>query len=364
MNRIIISVTNDLVTDQRLLRTCECFNDLGYEILLIGRKMKHSFDIEFPFKTYRFRLLFNKGFLFYAEYNLRLFFKLLTTKKQLLMANDLDTLLPNYMASKINPCPLIYDSHEYFTEVPELIKRPKVRSFWLRLEEFIFPKLKNVITVNRKIADLYEAKYKVKVTAIRNLPKSSKGQKTKFKVPAIKDERIILYQGSLNVGRGIELMIAAMEFLEDHLLILAGDGDICSELKQQVDQSGLQDRVIFLGKLRPEDLAGLTEQADIGLSLEEDLGLNYRFCLPNKVFDYINAGIPILVSDLPLLRELVDSYKVGEYLVERDPKVLASQIEQMISKKKIYLSSLKQAAEALNWDKEKKVFIEFIKNIE
>lgn len=326
--------------------------------------MKNSFDIDLPYKTYRFKLLFNTGFLFYAEYNLRLFIKLLLTKKQLLMANDLDTLLPNYMVSNINNCPLIYDSHEYFTEVPELINRPKVRSFWLRLEEFIFPKLKNVITVNDKIAGLYETKYKVQVTAVRNLPKLLKDQVTKLKVPAVKNERMILYQGSLNVGRGIELMIAAMEFLDDHVLILAGDGDICSELKEQVNQSSWQDRIIFLGKLKPADLRGLTHQADIGLSLEEDLGLNYRYCLPNKVFDYINSGIPILVSDLPLLRELVSNYKVGEYLTERDPKVLATLIQHMIVKKNSYLASLKKAAGELNWNKEKKIFIEFIKNIE
>lgn len=326
--------------------------------------MKNSFDIDLPYKTYRFKLLFNTGFLFYAEYNLRLFIKLLLTKKQLLMANDLDTLLPNYMVSNINNCPLIYDSHEYFTEVPELINRPKVRSFWLRLEEFIFPKLKNVITVNDKIAGLYETKYKVQVTAVRNLPKLLKDQVTKLKVPAVKNERMILYQGSLNVGRGIELMIAAMEFLDDHVLILAGDGDICSELKEQVNQSSWQDRIIFLGKLKPADLRGLTHQADIGLSLEEDLGLNYRYCLPNKVFDYINSGIPILVSDLPLLRELVSNYKVGEYLTERDPKVLATLIQHMIRNKNSYLASLKKAAGELNWNKEKKIFIEFIKNIE
>lgn len=326
--------------------------------------MKNSFDIDLPYKTYRFKLLFNTGFLFYAEYNLRLFIKLLLTKKQLLMANDLDTLLPNYMVSNINNCPLIYDSHEYFTEVPELINRPKVRSFWLRLEEFIFPKLKNVITVNDKIAGLYETKYKVQVTAVRNLPKLLKDQVTKLKVPAVKNERMILYQGSLNVGRGIELMIAAMEFLDEHVLILAGDGDICSELKEQVNQSSWQDRIIFLGKLKPADLRGLTHQADIGLSLEEDLGLNYRYCLPNKVFDYINSGIPILVSDLPLLRELVSNYQVGEYLTERDPKVLATLIQHMIRNKNSYLASLKKAAGELNWNKEKKIFIEFIKNIE
>lgn len=357
-------MTNDLATDQRLIRTCECFNDMGYEILLIGRKMKHSFDINFPFKTYRFNLLCNSGFFFYAEYNLRLFLKLLVTRKQFLLANDLDTLLPNYIVSRLNNCPLIYDSHEYFTEVPELISRPKVRRFWLRLEELIFPKLKNVSTVNYKLASLYESKYGVKVVAIRNLPKPIITPNKQQIIPATDRRKKIIYQGSLNMGRGIELMIESMAFLDDHLLILAGDGDIKLKLEHQVIQSGLQDRIIFIGKLRPEELSGLTQQADVGLSLEEDLGLNYRYCLPNKVFDYINAGVPVLVSDLPLLKELILTHRVGEYLPVRNPEALAKIIRQMISTKTVYLQAISDAKKELNWDNEKKIFIEFINNIE
>lgn len=166
------------------------------------------------------------------------------------------------------------------------------------------------------------------------------------------------------MGRGLELMIDAMPYLKSYLLVLAGDGDLMDSLKLRVKEKQLKDSVIFLGKLQPDELVNLTKQADLGLSLEEDLGLNYRYCLPNKVFDYINARIPVLVSELPLLQELLKQYKVGEYLKKRNPKSLAATIEKIIVNKSNYLQELERAATDLNWENEKKILIEFIEKIE
>lgn len=337
---------------------------MGFEILLIGRQLKNSLGVNNPYKTIRFHLLFNKGFLFYAEYNLRLFFKLLFIKKEFLYANDLDTLLPNFLVSKLSSCTLIYDSHEYFTEVPELISRPRTRSFWKKLESLIFPRLKNIITVNQKLADIYSLQYRVPVTVIRNVSNACQKKEVTPLDFLKKDQKMILYQGALNMGRGLELMIDAMPYLKNYLLILAGDGDIMDSLKLRVKEKQLKENVIFLGKLQPDELVNVTQQADLGLSLEEDLGLNYRYCLPNKVFDYINAGIPVLVSELPLLQELLKQYKVGECLKKRNPKSLAVAIEKIIVNKSNYLEELDRAAADLNWENEKKILIEFIKNIE
>jgi len=159
-------------------------------------------------------------------------------------------------------------------------------------------------------------------------------------------------------------MIDAMPYLKNYLLVLAGEGDIIEPLKLRVKEKQLKESVIFLGKLQPDELVNLTKQADLGLSLEEDLGLNYRYCLPNKVFDYINARIPILVSELPMLQELLKQYKVGECLRKRNPKSLAVAIEKIIVNKSDYLQELERAAADLNWENEKKILIEFIKTIE
>lgn len=364
MNRIIISVTNDLTTDQRVAKTCDCFNELGYDILLIGRKVQSSLKYEDEYKTIRFRLLFNTGFLFYAEFNTRLFFKLLFLKKELLWSNDLDTLLPNYLVSKLFSKKLIYDSHEYFTEVPELIGRKRTRSFWLFIEKMIFPKLKNVITVNEKLAEIYSQKYHVPVTVIKNVPFDKRFKDPKTIKFGEANQKVIIYQGSLNMGRGLELMIDTMPYLKNCILVILGDGYMLQKLKSRAATLGLQEKVLFLGKVIPKDLHGFTKNADLGISLEEDLGLNYRYALPNKLFDYIQAKIPVIASDLPLFNNMLTEFKVGEILRKRDTKSLSSLIEYVLSNREQYLKPLKKASDCYNWNNEKKVLIEFIKTID
>lgn len=314
-------------------------------------------------------MLFSKGFFFYAEFNTRLFWTLLLERKSLLYANDLDTLLPNFLVSKISLTPLVFDSHEYFTEVPELQNRPYVNSFWEKLEAFIFPQLKNVITVNEKLATIYSEKYNVPVTAIKNVPELIPLEKfNSIETTVVRSDgesrKTLIYQGALNLGRGIELMIDCMELLPEVKLLIVGDGDISEELKMRVKTRNLEDRIAFTGRLMPENLKELTPTAAIGLSLEEDMGLNYRYALPNKIFDYIHAGIPVIVSDLPVMSDLVSQSEIGEILKERTPKGLAELIRTVLSNAASYRENLGEAARKFNWNEEKKVFQKFIERIE
>lgn len=353
MKRIIVSVTNDLVTDQRVYKVCKTLEKLNFEILLIGRKLKNSPEIHRTYKTYRMRLLFNKGFMFYAEYNFRLFFKLFFTKKSVLLSNDLDTLLPNYLVSRIQRKKLVYDSHELFTEVPELISRPRVQKIWLTIEKWILPKLKHCYTVCDSIAEYYNNKYNQNFKVIRNLPEKS--DPTKGNLPInTQNKKTIIYQGAVNIGRGIELMIQTMKFLNNHVLIVVGDGDILEDLKSLTKNEELEKKVLFLGRKTPDELKKITPKADLGVSLEEDLGLSYHYALPNKIFDYIHAGIPVLVSDLPEMKRIIKKYNVGEVILKRNPEDLAKQIETILKKGKALLEpNLKIAAKELVWDYER-----------
>ena len=351
LKRIVISVTNDLTTDQRVEKTCEALSEIGYDVVLVGRKLKTSLPIQKNYKTVRFRLLFNKGFLFYAEFNIRLFIFLLFTKKNLLFSNDLDTLLPNYLLSLLQQKTLVFDSHELFSEIPELVTKPRIKNFWLYLEKKLIPKLKNVITVSNSIKNHYLNLYGVSATVVRNIPKIQKIDPKEFDVNT-DEKKIILYQGAVNIGRGIELMIDTMPLLDKYLFIVIGDGDILKELKEKVKLQNLNNKVKFLGKKSPEELKKLTLSASIGMSLEEDLGLNYRYALPNKVFDYLHANIPVIIADLPEMRALIEKYSFGEILTERSPEVLAKILKQMTTKS--YKKELAMAKEKLNWSKEKK----------
>jgi len=136
--RIIISVVSDLVTDQRVHRTAATLYREGHEVVLVGRKKRESLAINREYNTVRFKLWWEKGPMFYAAYNLRLFFYLLFHRADVLVSNDLDTLLPTYIISNLQRSKLLYDTHEYFTEVPELVSRPQVQKIWkLILKELI-----------------------------------------------------------------------------------------------------------------------------------------------------------------------------------------------------------------------------------
>ena len=350
MKRILISVTNDLTTDQRVEKTCEVLSEIGYDVLLVGRKLKKSLPIQRSYKTIRFRLLFNVGFLFYAEFNIRLFIFLLFTKKDLLFSNDVDTLLPNYIISKLQNKKLVFDSHELFSEIPELVHKKRVKNVWLFLEKKLIPKLQTVITVSDSIKKHYQNLYGISAIVIRNIPVIKTINPKEFEIET-NGKKIILYQGSVNIGRGIELMIETMPLLEEYIFVIIGDGDITEKLKNKVTNLSLVDRVKFLGKKTPNELKKLTPNATIGISLEEDLGLNYRYALPNKIFDYLHANVPVIVADLKEMKTLISNYSFGKVLQERSTECLAKTIKSMefISYKK----ELKDAKEELNWSIEK-----------
>jgi glycosyltransferase involved in cell wall biosynthesis len=361
LKRILISVTNDLTTDQRVEKTCEVLSEIGYDVLLVGRKLKKSLPIQRNYKTIRFRLLFNKGFLFYAEFNIRLFIFLLFTKKDLLFSNDLDTLLPNYIIGKLQNKKLVFDSHELFSEIPELVNKQQVKNVWVYLEKTIIPKLQNVITVSDSIKNHYHNLYGISAIVIRNIPKIKKISQKNFEIDA-KGKKVILYQGSVNIGRGIELMIDTMALLDEYLFIVIGDGDILEQLNEKVSNLSLHNKVKFLGKKTPEELKELTPNATIGMSLEEDLGLNYRYALPNKIFDYLHANVPVIVADLPEMRSLIKKHPIGEILIERTPKTLAKTIISMTNNS--YEKELKTAKKELNWSKEKEKLISIFSKLD
>jgi glycosyltransferase involved in cell wall biosynthesis len=363
--KIIVSVTNDLVTDQRVNRVCTSLLELNYEVVLVGRKLINSLPLNRRYQIKRFNLWFNKGFLFYANYNIRLFFFLLFSKSTILWSNDLDTLPANYLISKLKGVKLVYDSHEYFTEVPELVNRPKIQRIWLTIEQWIFPKLKNVITVSEEIAKVYANKYNTTITVIRNLPFKTKDF---FQVKDIKKEGInlVIYQGAVNVNRGIEPLIEAMQFVENTTLCIIGDGDVFDDVVLKVRALKLEDKITLLGKIPLELLPHYTFQGNLGVSLEENVGLNYKYALPNKLFDYINAGLPVLTSNLPEMQAIVNKYNVGETLSEITPKAISEKLNELFSNKAklaTYAENSLKAKEELCWEIEKQKLYAFIKEI-
>lgn len=348
LEKIIVSVTNDLTTDQRVDKVCNTLYNGGYEVLLIGKKHKNSKPFHRNYATKRIKLLFQKGVLFYAEFNLRLFFFLLFSKKTILLANDLDTLMPNYLVGKLQRKKVVFDSHELFSEIPELVHRPFVKKIWTLLENWILPNLKNAYTVCDSIALYYAKKHTTKFNVIRNLPMYKNSNRVGEFLFDTSEKKVILYQGAVNVGRGLELMIDSMTFLPNCIFVIIGTGDIFKELEAWIKKKNLGNQIKLLGQISPQKLHTITPLAHLGVSLEEDLGLNYRFALPNKIFDYIQAEVPVLVSDLPEMKKIVMDFKVGEIVSNRTPKILAKQIEKLLEKN--FSIALKVAKNDLIWE--------------
>jgi glycosyltransferase involved in cell wall biosynthesis len=369
MKKAIVSVINDLATDQRVHKTCMCLHKLGFDVLLVGRQLKESMPMD-PrvYKTHRMNLFFTKGVPFYLEYHVSLFFYLLLKPAHLLVANDLDTLLPNYLHAKLKGAKLVYDTHEYFCYVPELIHRPLKQKIWLAVEKLIFPKLKTIITVNDSIAETYQNEYGRKLHVIKNVPAKSNfiyepsEQKTKAELGLPSDKKVVILQGAgINVNRGAEEMIDAMHYLSDVVFLIVGSGDVIEELKLKVLMLKLEHKVFFIKKVPFKEMLQYTRIADIGISLDKDTSLNYYFSLPNKLFDYLHSGIPVLVSPLVEIKRILTEFNVGEMIENHDPKHIAEKIKFMLSSESKMLewkANAKLAAEKYCWENEEKKLIE------
>ncbi|MDQ3191523.1 MAG: glycosyltransferase [Bacteroidota bacterium] len=361
MKRVIVSVINDLVTDQRVNKVCSTLTENGFDVLLVGRKLKTSLSMDVrAYETHRMKLIFTKGFLFYAEYNIRLFFFLLIKKADIYHANDLDTLLPNYLLSKLKNKALVYDSHEYFCFVPELINRPMVQNVWLKIEQWIFPKLTYVFTVNDSIAEAYEKHYQVKPLVIRNVPSKKTFEnialKTRIELNLPENKSIILLQGAgININRGAEEALMAMQYIQDAVLVIIGGGDVLNKLKEITHKLQLENKVIFKSKMPFNQLIQYTRCADAGITLDKADNPNYAFSLPNKLFDYIHSGIPVLASGLIEIKKIFSRYNVGELIDNHNPEHIADKLNFMIHNKEMHALWRENALLAsmeFNWENE------------
>jgi glycosyltransferase involved in cell wall biosynthesis len=364
----IVSVINDLVSDVRVRKNCEALMESGYEVILVGRLLPNSPQMPvWPWQSHRMRLLFRSGPIFYFFFQIRLFLFLLFKRADLLFANDLDTLAPNFILSRLKSIPLVYDSHELFCEVPELRNSPIKRSIWKSIERFIVPRLNYCLTVNDSIANIFYQEYQTYFISVRNIPPAQDAAHlmTRAKLGLPTNKYILLLQGAgINVERGAEELVDAMAYLDEHLLLIIGSGDVWPVLEQKA--KSLPTKVRLIARLPKEQLVSYTHAADLGISVDKDTNLNYHFSLPNKVFDYIHAGLPILASRLPEIEQLVSRHQVGEFIDSHDPKHIAERIRGMLTSERFpeYKRNALKAAETLTWQNEKQKLLKLLSEVQ
>ncbi|MBK9272102.1 MAG: glycosyltransferase [Saprospiraceae bacterium] len=356
---IYLITTSDWSYDQRLQRISESLQNAGYAIVPISR-LKHKKQILSP-NHRTISPLFERTLLFYLEYNIRLFYILLINQWDIVYSVDADSLLAASLAKWLKRKQLIFDAHEYFEESPEIVNKPFVKWVWESICKFGIPKANLCLTVSQSLADTLGKKYNVNFLTIRNLPL----QKESGGVYAPFEKKIIWYQGVLNVGRGLEQMIAAMVRLTDFELHMAGEGDLSNDLRKLVDELGLSSRVKFLGWKHPDHLHQLASEACIGINLLDGFSGNYYHSLANKTFDYIQAGLPGIHMDFPEYRNLKKQYGAIQLIPELSEESIIAAIKQMIDP--VYYTQLKQecfaAAKILIWEEEEKWLLEGLKKV-
>lgn len=324
MKRIVFTVTNDLSFDQRMDRICSTLAANGYECVLIGRKRRHSLKLEpKDYEQVRIPCLFEKGKLFYLEYNLKLWWYLLFLRMNALCAIDLDTILPVWAVSRLRRKPFIYDAHEYFTEMEEIVSRPLIQKAWKVLERFMMKRIQHAYTISEGYAEMYKKRYGVAFQVIRNVPFLNGLEEIAT------DQRYLIYQGALNVGRGLEETLKAMPQLKECTLKVFGDGPNAGSLRSLAKSLQLNGQVEFKGMLRPEDLKPETHRAWLGLTLFSETGLHHRHSLANRFFDYLHAGVPQIAMDYPEYRAFNQKHEVAVLIPELTPEAIAKAVHDL-----------------------------------
>ncbi|WP_375434001.1 glycosyltransferase [uncultured Hymenobacter sp.] len=354
--RLYFTVTTDLNYDQRMQRICGSLAAAGYDVRLIGRQWSNSRPLApQPYYQHRLRCWFQRGKLFYLEYNVRLLLYLLPRRAAVWCAIDLDTAVPVWLRARLGGQPFVYDAHELFTEVPEVVARPAVQRAWRQVERFIVPRADLVYTVGPALARVFEERYGRPVEVVRNISRLLDAALPPTSAPPAAG--YILYQGALNAGRGLEALLEAMPQVAGRLVV-CGEGDLSESLRVRAAALGLlaSGQVEFRGFVLPDALREVTQEAALGVMLLENQGLSYYYSLANKFFDYLHAGIPQVVVDFPEYRALNDQYEVAEIVPNLEPATLAATLNYLLRDNPARYQQLaencRRARCELNWQHE------------
>jgi glycosyltransferase involved in cell wall biosynthesis len=382
--RVIVSVISDLVTDQRVHKVCRTLHEEGYIVSLIGARRRGSLPLN-PrhYTARRISMLFQKKIFFYGEFNLRLFGRLLFAPADIFLGNDLDVMPAVWLAGWLRRKPVVYDTHEYYMGMPELKGKRAVKKVWQAIESFIFPRLHYVYTICDSFCELYKKDYGKDLRSVRNVPYLDAGgtgghvgpdtaalpEEVERRLPT-KEKHFLLFQGAgINPERGVEELVLAMQYLDPakfHLIIIGG-GDIFQNIQQLVADRDLSDRITILPKVPFDILRSITRQADLGLSLDKPTNINHIYGLPNKIFDYLHSGVPVLVSRLVELEKIVHKYQVGAFIETHEPAHIASRILEIFNNKEqmeIWKKNTENVRQELNWEKEGRIVVEIFKQVE
>ncbi len=274
-------------------------------------------------------------------------------------AHDLDTLWPAAGAAKRCNAPLIYDSHEFWTEQSSLALRPGIRAIWACMERYLIQKVDFTITVSASIAQSLQKRYSLDcVTVLRNLPPyrpPEKSNRIRSELNLDPDIPIVLYQGGFLTENGLREVIEAAADLNGVAFVLIGDGPCEAALKKQVIEAGLQQKIYFMPRVPFQELHSYTCSADLGLCVIKRTGESFFYSMPNKLFEYLMAGLPVLASNFPEMQSIIEKSGAGAVVDPLNISEIRRSIYDLLrdeSQLKAYSHAALKAALRYNWEKE------------
>ncbi|HEV3222129.1 MAG TPA: glycosyltransferase [Puia sp.] len=378
---IVVTVISDLATDYRVHKICQTLHENGYRVLLAGSWNKGSLPLKpRDYQTYRLKTWFRKTFLFYAEFNARLFLRLVREKADIYLGNDLDVMPATMLLARLKKKPLVYDSHEYFLGMAGFERKPLRRTIWKFIEGHVFSHLKYMYTVSDSIQNLYRKNYHKKLFVVRNLPLKNPAAQDltriekdwissiDLKIPGNKN--LLIFQGAgINESRGAEELVYSMLFLDaaDFHLLIIGGGDLFGKLEKIVDQNQLSEKITLVPKVPFAILGHFTRKAQLGLSIDKPSVLNHKYSLPNKLFEYLHAGVPVLASRLVEQEKIISHYDVGGFIEDHHPEHIALKIKEIFEdpeRLERWKQNTSRVRDELNWENESKIVLGIFKQVE
>ncbi|WP_066465159.1 glycosyltransferase [Sanguibacter suarezii] len=278
-------------------------------------------------------------------------------------ANDADTLLPAWQIHRTAGVPYVYDAHEIWTHRVKAGKRPVARRWEAWVEKRLAPRAAGTITVSPSIVDWMRTNLRLTQdpTLIRNIPPLQDRDLTRadgrlHELAGLDlSARVIAYCGAITANRGIEETVAALPYLDDstHLVLLGRGSEVYLDtLRASIEAQSLSDRVHFAGIVPSAQVPAALMDADASVVFVRPVTLNQRYCLPNKLFESIHAGLPIAATNVPDMAEIVTSHGVGEVFDLTGPRETAEAITKVIAQSAQFREAAVRAARALNWQQE------------
>ncbi len=372
MKTVASIVLNNFQNDSRVLKENISLQNAGYRVKVVAlhEEPLEEFDSIHGVDVHRVKLKsrnWSKHKLIQLLKYFEFIYKVVKEYKDsnILHCNDLNALPVGVIVKKFfnKDVKVVYDAHEYETERHGL--KGIEKTLTKKLEKYLIKYVDRTITVSDAIANEYVKLYNIKKPAlVLNAPLYKKIEKKDifretFNIK--KEKTIFLYQGGLSKGRGIEILIDTFKLINDNnsVIVFMGYGS----LEKLVQTSSDKYKNIYFHKaVSPSVLLDYTSSVDFGISTIEDTCLSYRYCLPNKMFEYLMAEVPVIVSNLPEMKKVVENNSIGVVAKENTPKGLQEAIKEAIQLDTKELAvNIQKVKKIYNWEEQEKVLLNLYK---